>query len=52
MVKRVLVTRSTVQISLALGFGSAASTLLFLLIALVTVVILMTGRVGLPATGR
>jgi trehalose/maltose transport system permease protein len=34
------------------GFGSAASTLLFLLIALVTVIILMTGRVGLPAPGR
>lgn len=34
------------------GFGSAASTLLFLMIALVTVIILMTGRVGLPAPGR
>jgi trehalose/maltose transport system permease protein len=34
------------------GFGSAASTLLFLLIALVTVVILMSGRVSLPSAHR
>jgi trehalose/maltose transport system permease protein len=34
------------------GFGSAASTLLFLVIALITVVILVTGRIGTPAGGR
>ena len=34
------------------GFGSAASTLLFLVIALVTVLILVSGRVSLPAAGR
>jgi trehalose/maltose transport system permease protein len=34
------------------GFGSAASTLLFLFIALVTIVILMSGRVSLPSAGR
>ncbi len=34
------------------GFGSAASTLLFLIIALVTVIILMSGRVGLPSAGK
>ena len=34
------------------GFGSTASTLLFLIIALVTVLILMTGRVSLPPAGR
>jgi trehalose/maltose transport system permease protein len=34
------------------GFGSAASTLLFLFIALVTVIILMSGRVSLPSAGK
>lgn len=34
------------------GFGSAASTLLFLFIAIVTIIILMSGRVSLPSAVR